>query len=157
MNGLNRMLWRVAPLLLITCTAQWASAVEPPADLCSLLPVAVLSQTLGATYSGPEKSVAPRPFPNTAQGTDCTYKSSSHSLVFRIYIDPSPQAATELFAKLKLYFGSGSTPVTNLGDEAYMDTHHGLHVRKGKVRFFLNGRATDQQIESLATGIAGQL
>lgn len=157
MNDRNRMLWTLATLLLITCTAQRASAAVPPADLCSLVSTVVASKVLGATYSGPEKSVAPRPFPNTAQGTDCTYRSSGHSLLFRIYVDATPQAATELFAKLKLYFGSGSTPVTNLGDEAYMDAHHGLHVRKGKVRFFLDGRSTDQQLESLANGIAGQL
>ena len=157
MNGLKRMLWTVVTLLLIMCTAQWSGAAEPPANLCSLLPVAVVSQMLGATYSGPEKTVAPRPFPNTAQGTDCTYKSSSHSLIFRIYVDPSPQAATKLFAKLKLYFGAGSTPVTNLGDEAYLDANHGLHVRKGKVRFFLDGHATGQQLEGLAAGIAGEL
>ncbi|HEV2468873.1 MAG TPA: hypothetical protein VGS78_06740 [Candidatus Sulfotelmatobacter sp.] len=154
MNTLNRSLWAVVVLLLITHAA---NAAEPPANLCSLLPVAVVNQVLGATYSSPAKTVAPRPFPNTNEGTDCTYKSSHHTLLFRIYIDPSPKAATDLFAKLKFYFGSGSTPVTNLGDEAYIDANHGLHVRKGKARFFIDGEATNQQRETLATGIAGQL
>ena len=48
--------------------------------------------------------------------------------------------------------------VTNLGDEAYIDANHGLHVRKGKARFFLDGGgAADRQREGLAAGIAGQL
>jgi hypothetical protein len=158
MNGLNRMLWTLVTLFLIVGATQWASAAEPPADLCSLLPVAVVSQALGATYTGPTKTVAPRPFPGTNQGTDCTYKSSGHNLVFRAYVDPSVQAAADLFAKLKMYFGSGSTAVTNLADEAYIDANHGLHVRKGKVRFFLDGGGTtDDKREGLATGIAGQL
>lgn len=157
MTTLNRSLWAVASLLLITYAAQSASAAEPPANLCSLLPVAVVNQVLGATYSSPAKTVAPRPFPNTNEGTDCTYKSSRHTLLFRIYIDPSPKAATDLFAKLKFYFGSGSTAVTNLGDEAYIDANHGLHIRKGKARYFIDGEATNQQRQTIAAGIAGQL
>lgn len=157
MNSLNRSLWAVVVLLMIAYAAHTASAAEPPANLCSLLPVAVVNQVLGATYSSPTKTVAPRPFPNTNEGADCTYKSSRHTLLFRIYIDPSPKAATDLFAKLKFYFGSGSTPVTNLGDEAYIDANHGLHVRKGKARYFIDGEATDKQRETIATGIAGQL
>lgn len=157
MNSAHRMLWTVVTLILISCAAPFARAAEPPADLCSLLPTAVVSQMLKATFTGPTKSVAPRPFPGTNQGTDCMYKSSSHSLMFRAYVDPSPQAATELFAKLKMYFGAGSTAVTNLGDEAYMDANHGLHVRKGKVRFYLDGKATATQLEAFAAGVAGQL
>ena len=158
MNAINRMWWTITTLALISCTARFASAAEPPANPCSLLPTAVVSQMLGAKYSGPDKSVAPRPSPNSAEGTDCTYKSPRNNLVFRVYVDPSTKAATDLFAKLKLYFGSGSTPVTNLGDEAYTDAKHGLHVRKGKVRFFVDGGGTtDQQRLALAAGIAGQL
>jgi hypothetical protein len=157
MNGVNRMLWTVATLVLISGTAQFASAADAPADLCSLLPTAVVSQMLGATFTGPTKTVAPRPFPGTNEGVDCLYKSR-RNLVFRIYVDPSADAATQLFAKLKMYFGSGSTAVSNLGDEAYVDANQGLHVRKGKERFFLDGGGTsDQKREALATGIAGQL
>ncbi len=157
MNSLKQMLWTIVTLFLIVGAAPLASAAELPADLCSLLPTAVVNKTLGDTYNGPDKSVAPRPFPNTATGTDCTYKSRRHSVVFRIYIDPSAQAATELFAKLKLYFGSGSTAVTGVGDEAYLDANHALHVRKGKARFYLDTAANEQQRKDLASGIAGQL
>jgi hypothetical protein len=151
------ILTTAATFLLITCLVQLASAVEPPADLCSLLPASVLSKTLGSNYSAPKESVAPRPFPNTAQGTDCSYESSHDRFLLRAYVDPSPAAAADLFARLKSFFGKGSTPVTGLGDEAYADVHRGLHVRKGKVRFFIAGSATDKQLKDLASGVVGEL
>jgi len=87
MTHLNR-LSLIAMVLLVACSGELASAAEPPSDLCSLLPPAVLSKTLGGTYGFPTKTVAPRPFPNTNQGTDCTYKSGEHSFLFRVYVDP---------------------------------------------------------------------
>jgi hypothetical protein len=153
---LNRLSWVVA-LLLAACSSELARAAEPPSDLCSLLPPVVLSKTLGQAYDSPTKSVAPRPFRNTNEGTDCKYGSGLRLLLFRVYVDPSPSASTELFAKLKGYFGEGSTTVSGVGDEAYLDKDHGLHVRKGKVRYFLDGAGTPKQKTDLATGIAGQL
>ena len=154
---LHRTFWSVAILLVVASVAPLASAADVPADACSLLPIAVVNKTLNATYVGPEKKVAPAPFRNTAQGTDCVYKFGGEVLLFRIYVDPSPDAAKELFAKLKLYFGAGSTPATDIGDEAYVDTNHGLHVRKGKVRFFIDGGRNDQMRKALANGIIAQL
>ena len=153
---LNRLSWVVA-LLLIACSSELARAAEPPSDLCSLLPSAMVGKTLGQTYGSPKKSVAPRPFPNTNQGTDCSYESGGHSLLFRVYVDPSPSASADLFARLKMYFGSGSTTVSGVGDEAYLDKGQGLHVRKGKVRYFLDGAGTPKQKNDLALGVAGQL
>ncbi len=157
MANLTRVSWTVATFLLVTCLVKLANAAEPPADLCSLLPVAVVSKTIGHPYDSPLKTVAPRPYKNTAEGTDCTYQSKSGNLLFRAYVDPSPAEATELFARLKSFFGRGSTSVAGLGDEAYSDASHGLHVRKGKVRFFLSGSATDKQLNDLATGVVGRL
>jgi hypothetical protein len=77
-------------------------------------------------------------------------------------VDPSPAAATEMFAKLGAFY-SPQTAVTGLGDEAYFDPQHGLHVRKGKVRFYLNLEGVDftpkveKQLKDLAGRIAGQL
>ena len=146
-----------AAFLLVTCSVQLASAAEPPADLCSLLPAAVLTKTLGSTYAAPKESVAPRPFPNTAQGTDCSYESPHERFLLRAYVDPSPAAAADLFARLKSFFGKGSTAVDGVGDEAYLDVNRGLHVRKGKARFFIGGAGTDKQLTDLANGIVGQL
>ncbi len=156
MAKLSRVSWIVATLFLIACAMQFVSAAEPPADQCAL-PAATVSKILGETFISPEKTVAPRPFPNTNSGADCTYQSKNRRLLFRVYVDPSPSAATDLFARLKSFFGPGSISVAGLGDEAYSDAGHGLHVRKGKVRFFLSGSATDKQLKDLATGVVGQL
>jgi hypothetical protein len=157
MAHLSRMWWTAAAFLLVTCSMQLATAAEPPADLCSLLPVAVVNKTVGKTFDSPVKTVAPRPYANTAEGTDCTYQSKGGNLLFRTYVDPSPAASAELFARLKGFFGRGSAAVAGLGDEAYVDVSHGLHVRKGKVRFFISGPATDKQLNDLASVVLGRL
>jgi hypothetical protein len=56
---------------------QQARATDSPQDPCSLLTAAQVSSTLGDKYAAQEKSVAPRPFPNTVLGTDCHYKTAS--------------------------------------------------------------------------------
>jgi hypothetical protein len=150
--------------LVTTGAVQSARASEPPADLCSLLPVAEVSKTLGQTYAPPQTSVAPRPFANTNTGTDCKYRSKDGStLWFRAYVDPSPSAAADLFAQLSKFYGP-PTPIKGLGDEAYFDADHALHARKGKVRFYINlaplGTFTpsrEKQLKDLASGVAGRL
>ena len=164
MAHLNKISLMAATFVVITCALHSARATEPPADLCSLLPAAELSKALGQTYDSPEKSVAPRPFPNTAEGTDCTYKRSKDArerkVVLRGYVDPSPSAAADLFARLSKFFGP-PTPITGVGDQAYFDKHHGLHVLKGKVRFYIAmddfTPAIEKQLENLASQIAGRL
>ncbi|MHB8501401.1 MAG: hypothetical protein ACYDHE_10715 [Candidatus Acidiferrales bacterium] len=166
MAKLRKLSLIFATLLSTNCAALTASATEPPADLCSLLPAAEVTKTLGQPYDSPQKSAAPRPYANTAEGTDCHYapkNNQASTLWFRAYVDPSPAAATDLFARLRLFFGP-PVSVTNLGDEAYFDSRHGLHVRKGKVRFFLSlvnlnsfTPANEKQLKDLATRVIGQL
>ena len=154
----------IAATFVVTCALHSARATEPPADLCSLLPAAELSKTLGQAYDPPQKSVAPRPFANTAEGTDCKYKKSrdarESTLLFRAYVDPSPSAAADLFDRLGKFY-SPQTPVTAVGDRAYFDRNHGLHVLKGKVRFFIEmddfTPAMGKQLESVASQVAGRL
>jgi hypothetical protein len=128
-----------ATFLATACTVPLAGANEPPTDLCALLPAADVSKILGQNYDSPQKSVAPRPFANTVTGADCNYQSKQggSKLWFRAYADPSPAVAADLFAKLSKFYGP-PTAVPGLGDEAYFDSAHALHVRKGKVRFYLN-------------------
>jgi hypothetical protein len=158
-----RKLWLIAAaFLLTTCAVHSAKAAEPPADLCSLLPAAEVSKILGQAYDSPQKSVAPRPYANTATGTDCNYLAKGSKLWFRAYVDPSPSAAADLFAKLGKFY-SPQTPVAGLGDEAYFDPEHALHVRKGKVRFYLNldpvssAPTVEKQLKDLASRVAGRL
>jgi hypothetical protein len=137
-------------------------ATDSPTDPCSLLTTAQLGSTLGDKYGAPEKSVAPRPFANTVQGTDCHYKTPSGQgqVLFRVYFDASAAQATDLHARLKAFYGD-STPAT-VGDEAYVDKNYAIHVRKGNVRYFLsisNGGTPSgrQQILALAGLVAGEL
>ncbi len=164
MAHLNKLLLIAATFVVSTYALHSARATEPPADLCSLLPAAELSKTLGQTYDSPQKSIAPRPFPNTAEGTDCTYKRSKDArerkLLFRAYVDPSPSAAADLFARLSKFYGP-PTPITGVGDQAYFDKHHGLHVLRGKVRFYITMNdftpAIENQLENVARQVAGRL
>jgi hypothetical protein len=152
-----------ATFVLTTCAVHSARATDPPDDLCSLLPAAEVSKTLGRAYESPQKSIAPRPYANTAQGTDCNYLANEGSkLWFRAYVDPSPSAAADLFARLGKFY-SPQTPVPGLGDEAYLDPAHALHVRKGKVRFYINlepmnfSPASEKQLKDLAKQVIGRL
>lgn len=154
-----------ATLLIATCAVQLVTASETPADVCSLLPAADVSKTLGQTFDSPQRSVAPRPFANTVEGTDCNYQSKGgHStLLFRAYFDPSPSAAADLFARLSKFYGT-PTPITGLGDAAYFDQAHGLHARKGNVRFFIKLDSTgpftpamQKQLQDLGGQVSGRL
>jgi hypothetical protein len=154
-----------ARFALVAAFSLPAHAAKAPADPCSLLPAAEVSKVLGREFTAPQSNVAPRPYKNTAQGTDCTYRSSSGrgSLLFRIYFDSSPSEATELFGKLKMFYGT-PTRVSGVGDETYIDSKHGLHERKGNVRFYLelNGVDTspatkDKPLVNLANAVGGHL
>jgi len=162
MARFRKLAFTIAIFLAATFFIPSAWATDPPADLCSLLTAAEVSKTLGRTYEPPEKSVAPSPYMNTPEGTDCNYSAKGSKLWLRAYVDLSPAAATEMFAKLGEFY-SPKTPVTDLGDEAYFDPQHGLHVRKGKVRFYLNLEGVDfspkveKQLKELAGRVVGRL
>jgi hypothetical protein len=156
----------ISAITLAATFAQPAAfASNAPADPCSLLPAAEVSKALGRAVGAPERSVAPRPYRNTAQGTDCLYRSKGGrgSLLFRVYFDSSPSESADLSKRLQAFFGPG-TPVPGIGDEAYLDSKHALHERKGNVRFYLelNGMDTstaakEKLLTNLATGIGAGL
>jgi len=163
MAHLSKLWWIAASFLVTACAVHSATAAEPPTDLCALLPSDEVSKILGRAYDSPQKSVAPRPFANSATGTDCNYFAKGSKLWFRAYVDPSPSAAAELFAKLSAFYGP-PTPVTGLGDEAYFDSRHALHARKGKLRFYINldplGSFTpvvEKQLKDLGDRVVGRL
>ncbi len=157
-----------AALLLVTAAARPAATAERSADPCSMLPATTVSTVLGREFRDPEKSVAPRPYPNSNEGTDCTYsaKGAGSDLLFRLYVDPSASDATALFARLEMFYRMAGVlkPVSGLGNEAYFDATHGLHVRKGEVRYYLGLTGQDslsaadrKQLQALATTVAGQV
>jgi len=149
----GQRLWVLGLMLAIT-GAGYAATTEPP-DPCALLQASDVSQALGGNYGAPTKTVAPRPFANTVEGTDCHYSGGGHELLFRIYFDPSSGDATSLFARLKMFY-SPPRPVT-VGDDAYFDSRHGLHVRKGNVRYFLQGSNDEGKLTALGQVVAGKL
>ena len=163
MNYMRKLPLFAATLLLALAAVRPALASEPPADLCSLLPAADVSKALGHAYAAPQKSVAPRPFRNTNEGTDCNYLAKDGGkLLFRAYVDPSAAASAELFKNLSMWYGT-PTPIKGVGDEAYFDKDHAIHVRKGKVRYYLNlsgsenAAAKENQLTELAKQVAGRL
>ena len=68
MANLNHVSWTASAFLLVTCSVGVATGAEPPADLCSLLPEAVVSKTLGQNFGPPKKAGAHQPYANTAEG-----------------------------------------------------------------------------------------
>jgi hypothetical protein len=163
MTRFNKLSLIAATCVLTAWAVPRASATEPPADLCSLLPAADVSKTLGRAYGAPQESVAPRPAPNAATGTDCNYLAKGSKLWFRVYFDPSASVAADVFSRFSKLYGKPA-PVAGLGDEAYFDQSHGIHVRKGKVRFYINldpidnfTPAVEKQLKDLAGDVIGRL
>jgi hypothetical protein len=77
-------------------------------------------------------------------------------------VDPSASVSADLFSKLSKFYGP-PTAVAGLGDEAYFDANHALHVRKGNVRFYINldleisAAEKEKQIKELGNRVAGRL
>ncbi len=157
MSFFSKVSLSAASVLVLASAVTTARATTPPSDPCSLLAASdVNAATGGGTFGTPESTAAIKPYASSGPGTDCHYKSSNGSLLFRIYFDSSTDAATGLFNQLKMFFPPVSTP-SGLGDDAYFDNHSGLHVRKGNVRFFLSGSPTNPQLQAMATVVAGRL
>jgi hypothetical protein len=166
MDYMHRLSMVATVLFSSGCWAQSAMATEPSSDLCALLPASHVSAVLGTAYDSPQQSVAPRFSAGTVTGTDCNYQSKSTDatkLLFEAYVDPSARDTSWLFLR-KSKFYKTTTPVSGLGDEAYFDDAHGLHVRKGKARLFFNltpvgtfGAEKEEQMKTLASGVIAQL
>jgi hypothetical protein len=108
-----------ATLLVALCAIPLARAAGSPAAPCSLLPAADASKALGHAYAPPQKHVAPAPYKNTAEGTDCEYTPTGlgTTLTFRVYFDHSASEATDLFARMRMFF-TPQTVLSGVGDEA---------------------------------------
>lgn len=166
MSYLPRLSLIFATCVGIACMVQFAGAAEPPADLCSLLSPNQVGTTLGGAYDSPQKGVAPRFSAGTVQGTDCNYQpkdAAASKVLFRAYVDPKEEDTKWLFLRLSKFY-KRITPVTGLGDEAYFDDVHGLHLRKGNVRMYITltpvGEFTperEKQIKDLGASVVSGL
>ena len=141
-----------------------AVANDLPSDLCSLLPPPQLQKTLGQPFGDATKTAAPAPYAGQPSGTNCRYtgqKGRSQEVIFIVYVDRSPAEAKQNFDKLSAWYPSISKP-TGIGDSAYIDKSHAIHVLKGSVRYFISvssggSDATGKQIQDLATSVAAQI
>jgi hypothetical protein len=134
-------------------------AKDLPSDLCSLLPQAQLVKVLGEGFGAPQKSTAPAPYAANPVGTQCVYSAERgrDQIVFIIYEDPSAAVAKETFNKLSMFFRP-NTSVAGVGDSAYIDSKHAIHVLAGTVRYFINiSTENEKQVKDLATWVVGQM
>ena len=137
-----------------------------PTDTCSLLPPGELQKVLEQHFGAPQRSTAPAAYPGLPSGTECDYMAQNgltRKVVFIFYADPSAAGAKETFGKLSMWFAPKSRP-SGIGDAAYIDGDHAIHVLKGKVRYYINiipiGTITPQkekQLRDLAVSVAARI
>ena len=116
-------------------------------------------------FGAPEKSTAPAAYRGQPSGTNCNFsdqKSGSQGVRFIVYVDRSPAEAKQTFEKLSVFFPAESKP-SGIGDSAYIDDDHAVHVLKGNVRFFINvcsdasDTTREKQARDLAIAVAAQV
>ena len=81
--------------------------------------------------------------------------TGSASVQLTVYTDRSAAEAKQTFESMMGSFYKVESNPSGLGDEAYFDTHRGLHVLKGKTRFFIDvGQSDHAAAEQHARNIA---
>jgi hypothetical protein len=150
---------------LLAFPAKPAAAKDLPSDICSLLAPQQLQKTLGQPFTAAQKNTAPPAYAGQPAGTNCDYagqKNGSQVVTLIVYADRSPAEAKETFDKLSAWFPATSKP-SGIGDSAYIDKNHAIHVLKGSVRYFISissqdpGPAREKQAQDLATSVAAQI
>ena len=150
---------------LLAFHANPAAAKDLPSDICSLLAPQQLQKTLGQPFGAPHKASAPSPYPGLNSGTNCQFagqKSGSQSVTLIVYVYHSPAEAKQTFEKLSMFYPAISKP-SGIGDSAYIDKGHAIHVLQGSVRYFIDisssdsDAARDKQVQDLATAVAAQI
>jgi hypothetical protein len=151
--------------LLLAFNVDAAGAKDLPSDVCSLLAPQQLQKTLGQPFGAAKKVEAPPAFRGQSAGTNCHYagqKNDSQGVTLIVYVDRSPAEAQQTFQQLSFWFPPKSKP-SGIGDSAYIDGQHAIHVQKGKVRYYISvdSRAPDaareKQEQDLATAVAAQI
>jgi hypothetical protein len=157
-------------LLLAVYPARFSAKAAPrravPSDVCSLLTADQLKKTLGQTFGAAEKSKFPAVYMGQSDGIQCVYNAEGGrtGVTFIFYSDHSAAEAKQTFTSLIGFFPAKSKP-TGIGDDAYLDDNHALHVLKGNYRFFisisgpstLSDATAEKDEEDLAKAVAAQL
>jgi len=146
-------------ILIFALGATRAAFAAPPADPCSLLTPAQIQKVLGQPFGAPGESKWPPAYGKQPWGTQCQYdsqKGPNTKVTFIVYFEQTAAEAKQTFDKLSMWFPAKSKPA--IGDSAYMDNSHAIHVLKGKVRYYISiDPANEKQAKDLATSIAGRI
>jgi hypothetical protein len=156
----------VAGALMLLFDPACISARALPPDACSLLTPSQLQQVLGQPFELSDRSLAPPAAPGQPPGRECDYTThlgASRKVVFIAFVDASADQAREMYDKLTLWL-THKAQLSGIGDAAYVDDNHAIHVLKGTVRYYLNivpfGEATlarQEQLCDLARLVAAQI
>ena len=139
---------RLSLLALVAC----ASVAHAQSDPCSWITPAQLTKEFGGKpFTAPEKTEAIPAYRGQNPGTQCVFKGGTDVRLI-VYTDRSAAEAKQTFESMMGSFYKIASKPSDLGDEAYIDTSHGLHVLKGKTRFFVDvgGGARDQHARNIA-------
>lgn len=149
--------------LLLAFHPNTAAAKDPPSDVCTLLTPQQLQKTLGQAFGPAEKMSAPPAYMGQSAGTNCHYsdKGGHREVTLIVYVDHSAAEAKETFDKLSAWYPALSKP-SGIGDSAYIDKQHAIHVLKGSVRYFIStgsgaSDVVEKQVQELAAAVAAQL
>ncbi|MGB8475791.1 MAG: hypothetical protein WCE61_17055 [Candidatus Acidiferrum sp.] len=152
-------------IFLLAFGASAAGAKGLPADVCTLLSSAQLQKTLGQAFGPAVEATAPAAYRGQSSGKNCTYtalKDRDLEVTLIFYVDKSPSEAKETFQKLSMWFPPKSRP-SGIGDSAYLDSNHAVHVLKGSDRYFISigSRASaavrEKQEQELAIAVAAEI
>ena len=131
----------------------------PAADNCALLTPAQIQKVLGQPFGAPRESKWPPAYGKQPWGTQCQYdsqKGPDTKVTFIVYFEQTAAQAKQTFDKLSVWFPAKSKPA--IGDSAYMDNSHAIHVLKGKVRYYISiDPANENEVKDLATAVAAQI
>lgn len=149
----------VTAFLIIGASSARYAYAAPPASGCSMLTPAQIQKVLGQPFGAPEEGKWPPAYGNNPWGTQCQYasqKGPNTKVTFIVYLEQTAAVAKQTFDKLSMWFPATSKPA--IGDAAYMDKSHAIHVLKGKVRYYISiDPANEKQAKDLAASIAARI
>lgn len=121
----------------IVFLGQMSLATVQPGNACTWLSPGQLQKMLGHPFDAPKQTSAMPAFQGQTTGTQCEYKSPSGMDVLLIaYTDRSVDEAKRMFTTLTEGY-KPSARTSGVGDDAYVEKPNAIHVRKGKVRYFI--------------------
>lgn len=156
MNWKSKVAAVLGTFLVFTVYSSRAAYAAPTADNCALLTPAQIQKVLGQPFGAPGESKWPPAYGKQPWGTQCQYdsqKGPNTKVTFIVYIEQTAAEAKQTFDKLSMWFPAKSKPA--VGDAAYMDSSHAIHVLKGKVRYYVSiDPVNEKQVKDLATAVA---